>query len=104
LTALVTAIEWVAWGRSSLVASLVFGLMATAIQLAASWKLKPVLARPFPEQLRGWALGVGLRLAGVILIAVAVTVDRHVFPPLAAAVAYLGVLIPLLFGEIYLIR
>jgi hypothetical protein len=81
-----------------------FGFLATTIQTAATWKLKPVLGRPFVELIRGWALGMGLRLAGVVLIAVAVTLDRHMFPPLAAAIAYLGVLIPLLFGEIYLIR
>ncbi|MBI4499983.1 MAG: hypothetical protein HY700_02360 [Gemmatimonadetes bacterium] len=104
LTAAITLIERMAWGPGVVVAAVTFGLLATAIQAAAVWKLKPALGGAFTELIRGWALGMGLRLAGVILIAVAVVVDRGLFPPLPAALAYLGVLIPLLFGEIYLAR
>jgi hypothetical protein len=38
----------------------------------------------------------------VVLIVVAVMTHRELFPPLPTAFAYLGVLIPLLFGETYL--
>lgn len=104
LTALVSLIEWLAWGRSALVAGVTFGLLATAIQTAAVVALKPALAGPFPALVKRWAVGMGLRLVGVVLIAVLVLVNREVFPPLPAAVGYLGVIIPLLFGEIRLAR
>ena len=104
LTAAITLIERTVWGNGVVIAAVTFGGLATAIQAVAVWKLKPALAGPFPQLIRGWALGMGLRLAGVMLIAVAVLVDRTLFPPLPAALAYLGVLIPLLFGEIVLAR
>jgi hypothetical protein len=47
-----------------------------------------------------WAAGMGLRLIGVAVLPVAVAVDRERFPPLAAALGYLLVLVPLLFYEI----
>ena len=102
LTAVVMGVEWLAWGRSALVPAAAFGLLATAIQAGAVWKLRPAMAAPFPELVRGWAIGAGLRLAGIVLVVVAIVVNRELFPPLPTAFAYLGVVIPLLFGEIRL--
>ena len=99
LTALVVLAEWIAWGRAALVAGVTFGLLATAIQVGAGVAFKPALTGPFPVLIKRWAVGMGLRLAGVVAIAVAVSVDRELFPPLPAALGYLGVVIPLLFGE-----
>jgi hypothetical protein len=45
-----------------------------------------------------------LRGLGVALVAVAVTLDRSLFPPLPTAFAFLGVLVPLLFLEVRLVR
>jgi hypothetical protein len=104
LTAGVTAVECLAWGRLALVPGATFGLLATAIQAAAVARLRPALTGSFPELLRRWSVGMGLRLLGVVLFVVAVVVDRDLFPPLPAAFGYLGVLIPLLFGEIRLAK
>jgi hypothetical protein len=37
-------------------------------------------------------------------VALAVTLDRALFPPLPTAFAFLGVLVPLLFMEVRLVR
>jgi hypothetical protein len=60
--------------------------------------LRPAGPRdPFPP---GWLWGTALRFGGVILLAVAVLLNRKLFPPLPAALGYLGVLIPLLVLEL----
>jgi hypothetical protein len=102
LTGAVMLVEWLAWGRSALVPAATFGILATGIQVGAVWKLKPALSAPFPELVRGWAVGAGLRLVGIVLVVVAIVVNRELFPPLPTAFAYLAVVIPLLFGEIRL--
>jgi hypothetical protein len=40
----------------------------------------------------------------VVLVGVAVTLDPERFPPLPTAFAFLGVLVPLLFLEVRLVR
>ncbi len=99
LTVAVTVAEWWAWGRPAVVAGATFGVLATAIQTMAAARVRPALAGPLPELVRRWSMGMGLRLLGVALFAAAVAVDRKLFPPLPSASGYLGVLIPLLFGE-----
>ncbi len=104
LTAGVTGTLWAFWGPSAVVPGLVFGLLATAIQVGAVVALKPVWGAPFDEFLRRWGLGIGLRVGGVILFVIAVLLDRERFPPLPTAFAYLGVLIPLLFAELRFVK
>jgi len=99
LTVLVTAIEYLAWGRAAVVPGVTFGLLATAIQDLAVRRLRRGLAGTAAELMKQFAFGVGLRFGGIVLFAVAVLVDRALFPPLPAAVDYLGVVIPLLFAE-----
>lgn len=100
LTVLVGAILYLTLGRSAVVPSAVFGLLATAIQVIAALILKRAERAPFHLFMRSWAAGAGLRIIGVALVAVAVTVRRDLFPPLPTALAFLGVMIPLLFMEI----
>jgi hypothetical protein len=104
LTAVVTGALVLAWGSAALVPGVAFGLLATAIQLAAVAVLRPVLAQPFPRVMARWGIGMALRLGGVVLFAVAALVNRELFPPLPAALAYLGVLLPLLFTEMRFAR
>jgi hypothetical protein len=104
LTVAISLIAWLVWGRSAILAAALFGLLATAIQTIAVHALKPALGGPFPTLVKRWAVGMGLRLAGVVLFAVAVVVDPALFPPLPAAAGYLGVVIPLLFVETRLAR
>lgn len=99
LTALVTMSEWLIWGQVALVASVTFGLVATAIQLVAIRTLKPALAGPHSAWVKHFAVGMGLRLGGIVLFLGAVLADRTLFPPLPAAFGYLGVVVPLLFAE-----
>jgi hypothetical protein len=47
---------------------------------------------------------MALRLAGVAAMAVATVVAPTQFPLLPTALGFLGVLVPLLFLEVYLIR
>ena len=104
LTLLVGAILWLTTGRSAIVPTIVFGLVATAIQIVATLLLKRAEHAPFHRFMRSWAAGAGLRFIGVVLVAVAVIARPDLFPPLPTALAFLGVMIPLLFMEIRLAR
>lgn len=104
LTAVVSGTLFLVWGDPALIPAVAFGLLATAIQLAASALVRPVLEAPVRDLLRRWAYGMALRLVGVILFAVAVALWRDVFLPLPTAFGFLGVLVPLLFTEIRLLR
>jgi len=42
---------------------------------------------------------MGFRVAGIVLVVVALVVNRALFTPLPTTVGFLGVLIPLLFLE-----
>lgn len=99
LTAAVTGAAVIIWGRSALLPAGAFGLLATGIQLVAVRVLRPALGAPFRTLAQRWAIGMGLRLLGVVLLAVAIAVAPLVFEPLPTAVGYLGVLVPLLFLE-----
>lgn len=104
LTAVVTAIITLAFGRSALIPGLVFGGLATVIQLIAVVIVKPAMDGPVKRLMIRWGIGMGLRFSGVVLFLVAVLVSRDIFPPLPTAIAYLGVLVPLLFTELRLIK
>ena len=104
LTAGLAGLGWVVWGRGAVVAIAAFGLLATVIQLVAVAVLRPGLAAPFRVLVTRWSLGVGLRLAGIVVFAVAVVVRRETFPPLPSALGYLGVVIPLLFMEMRFLK
>lgn len=99
LTAGVTAASALLWGEGGVVPAAAFGLLATAIQAVAVRLVQPVLRSPFRALAKRWAFGMGLRLVGVVLMAVAVSLDPVRFEPLPTALGYLGVVIPLLFME-----
>lgn len=104
LTAAATLLSALIWGREALLPAISFGLLATLIHLAAVALLKPRLDGTFNQLLTRWAMGMGLRLLGVVIFAVVVFIEREAFPPLPAAIGYAGVLLPLLFSEMRLIR
>jgi hypothetical protein len=104
LTALVTATLVLAFGNSAWVPGIAFGGLATAIQVVAVMVVQPVLTAPLRDMMLRWGVGVGLRLLGVILFAVAVLIRSDIFPALPTAFGYIGVLIPLLFLEIRLLK
>jgi len=78
---------------------LLFGLLATAIQLQAARSMKGRSDAPLREFVRGWAGGMGLRMLGVVLVGVVIWLDSAQFPALPAAMGFPGVLVPLLFFE-----
>ncbi|MCB9504851.1 MAG: hypothetical protein H6692_01755 [Gemmatimonadales bacterium] len=80
-------------------AALVFGVVATALQLLAARLARRAGVPATPDHLVVYGIGMALRVAGVGLIWLAVTIDRAAFPPGAAALGYLGTLLPLLWLE-----
>lgn len=99
LTALVTAVLMLAWGHAALLPGVTFGLLATVIQVTSAALVKPVVQGEFAILIRRWAMGMGLRVAGIAAFGAAVWVRRDLFPPLPTAFGYLGVVVPLLFME-----
>jgi hypothetical protein len=104
LTLLVTGLLYLGWGREALLPALVFGLVATGIQVASVALVRPVFAGETTRLLKRWGLGMLLRVLGVALVAVVVTLDQTHFPPFPTALGFLGVLVPLLFLEVRLVR
>jgi len=104
LTVLVSGVLVFAWGADAWLPGLVFGLVATAIQVISVALVRPVFNGETVRLLKRWGLGMLLRGLGVALVALAVTLDRGLFPPLPTAFAFLGVLVPLLFMEVRLVR
>ena len=104
LTAVVTALLVWGFGRAALMPGLVFGAVATAIQVAAARFLRQAQGKSYEQLLKAWGLGMALRMAGMMMFLGAVLADRTLFPPLPTALAYVGVLIPLMFSDLRTIR
>lgn len=98
-TVLVGLLARLLWGPDAVLAAMAFGALATAIQLVAARIATRLGAPATPDNLRVYVLGMVLRIAGVAAIAVAVSLDRASFPPGAAALGYLGSLLPLMWLE-----
>jgi hypothetical protein len=49
-------------------------------------------------------MGMGLRIVGVLTVVALVVIDPTVFAPLATALGFLGVLIPLLALEFFMVQ
>ncbi len=100
ITAALCAVCWIVWGPSAVLACAMFGLLATAIQVAAGMVMRTGgVPAAFPVFAMRWGMGMGFRVAGIVLVLVALVLDRELFTPLPTTVGFLGVLIPLLFLE-----
>lgn len=98
-TAAITGLAWLLWGPRAVTAALVFGLVATTIQIVAA-RIATRLGKPAtPDELRVYVTGMALRVLGVVAFGIAVAVDRATFPPGATALGYLGTLLPLMWLE-----
>jgi hypothetical protein len=104
LTLVVTTLLYMGWGRDAVIPGLAFGLLATGIQVASVALVRPVFAGETVRLMKRWGLGMLLRGLGVASVAAAVTIDSVMFPPLPTALGFLGVLVPLLFLEVRLVR
>jgi hypothetical protein len=104
LAAIVSGIAYRLWGEQAAIAAASFGGLAIVIQLGALALMGPVRGASFQRFLTRWGAGMGLRMLGVVAIALAAGLDPKHFPPLAVAAGFLGVLVPLLFLEVRLLR
>lgn len=103
LVGLVTAGGAVAGGRGSALAAGGAGVFAGVIHLVAVGVLRPSLVPPFEGTVGRWMVGLGLRFGAVAAIAAALLAWPDLFPALPTALGFLGVLIPLLFAEMWLV-
>lgn len=104
LTLVVTSLLVAAWGRMALVPGVAMGGLATALQWEATRRLRREFHGATPEFFRAVGAGMALRMLGVLLMLAAIVADRSVFAPLPTALGFLGVVIPLLFLEVRLVR
>lgn len=99
----VAAIAWRGWGAEAAVGAGLAGLLAAAIESAAVSLLRRALQPPFERLFKRWAMGLALRLGGLLLVVGAVLRWPGHFPPVPTAIGFLAVLIPLLLGEMWLV-
>ena len=91
-------------GAQAAIAAGSFAALALAIQIAAIALIRPVMQAPPKAFIKRWGMGMGLRLLGVVAIALGAGLDRTHFPPVPTAIGYLGVLLPLLLFEVRQVR
>jgi hypothetical protein len=91
-------------GAGAVAPAVVCGAMAAGTQLGAARLARRRFDAAFTEFLGAWAMGIGLRFVGVVLLALAMLAAPEQFPPLPSAFGFLGVLIPLLLLEMRLTR
>ena len=103
LTALVGALAALVWGVAAVPSAVLFGLLATSIQVAAARIVLRASDERFGVFAQRWAVGMLLRLAGVALIPLALLAAPTLFAPLPVATGFLGVLLPLLYWETRLV-
>jgi hypothetical protein len=104
LTAGVTGALTLGFGSGAVLPGVAFGVLATILQLFAVRALRRGLAGGTTEFFKGVGVGMALRFGGVLLMLVAVLADRGRFPPLPTALAYVGVVVPLLLFEVRFVR
>ena len=104
LTAAVTVVLWLGWGPAAVVPGVVFGALATGIQMLAVRALRRGWNGSTAEFIEGFGVGMAYRAAGVGFLAAACLLDGALFPPLPTCLAFLGVLLPLLFFEMRFAR
>ena len=104
LTAVLGVLAGVVWGRRGILAAVILGAVATAIQVAAVHLLVGQRGASLKGYLARWGIGTALRFGGVVLFTTLVLIDRTLFPPLPAALGFVGVLIPLMALELRLVR
>jgi hypothetical protein len=95
--------QWLG-GSAAVMPALACGGVAAVTQLGAARVARRALDARFTEFVGAWALGVAVRFAGVVSLAVATLAAPAYFPPLPSAFGFLGVMISLLLLEIRLTR
>ena len=88
----------------TLLAVLVGGGVAVVAQVWAVLLLRSKLRAPTPEFMARWLGGMAIRFVGLVTVAVWTITHPISTPPVPALLAYLGVLLPLLFLETRFLR
>jgi hypothetical protein len=104
LTALACMTGWLAQGSTGAIAAGSGGLVATAVQVGAGRLMEGEGNAAFARFMARWGMGMGLRIVGVLTVVALVVIDPSVFAPLATALGFLGVLIPLLALEFFMVQ
>lgn len=104
LAAALAALSGALWGRQAALAAGGFGLVASLIQLTATRLMRGTKTMPTGRFFGRWAAGTGLRFGGALLMGGLALVNPTLFPPLPAALGFLGVLMPLLALELRLVH
>ena len=80
-------------------AAAIGGATALLAQLASVALLRPAMTAPQPKFLARWLGGMAVRAGFLGVLLVLAVLEPQRLPPLATSLGYLGVLLPLLFGE-----
>jgi len=99
-----TIVALLSWGGRAAVATALFAVLATAIQLGSLALMGPVKKAQLAKFMARWGAGMGLRFLGIGILTIAIAADKTLFPPLAASLGFLGVLLPLLVLEARLLK
>ena len=91
------------WGTSAAIAAGSAGLLATGIESVSVVLLSRALEPPFERLFKRWAIGLGLRVGGLLLVVAAALGWPARFPAVPTATGFVAVLIPLLLGEMWLV-
>ena len=86
-------------GTMAGVAALIGASLATGAQVAAVAMLRPAMQAKLPAFQQRWVLGMAVRFASFIVLAVLMVTLASQLPPLWLAAGYLGTLLVLLFAE-----
>ena len=97
LTAATTG--FLAGGLWAMAAALIGASIASAAQIAAIAMLKPAMKAETLTFQKRWVLGMTVRFASFVVVAVIMIVLKDTLPPLWLATGYLGTLLVLLFAE-----
>lgn len=100
----IAAGSWGIWGPQAAFSAGIFAALAVLVQVAAIALVQPVTQAAPKVFIKRWGMGMGLRLLGLVGFVLAVGLDPTHFPPIPAAIGFLGVLLPLLFFEVRLVR
>ena len=99
LTAVVAVALGLVFGRGAGSSAVLAGALATVVQVAAGWAHRRWPAPPRAVIGQGYVIGFLVRLAGVAVFALVAGLRPDLMMPLPAALAFTGVLFPLMIME-----
>ncbi len=104
LTVVACMVGWVIQGSDGAIAAGSGGLVATLVQMGAGKLMEGERDAAFARFMARWGMGMGLRVVGILVIVALILIDPAVFVPLPTALGFLGVLMPLLALEFFMVQ